>query len=374
MTYSWIAVEAKTGLIIGDLPDLDVDKVADAIGRYESAQGNLPLPTAPENWERATVHGGSCLILVDDLGDGSTPTPVWGGLVSQRERSEADTLPLSLQTIPAYFDRQFVRGKTYTQTGQNLIVKDLIESYVATVSVGGIPIRVQIVGGNPGTLRDRTYDDADDKTVYSVLQELSDVIGGPEWYVGWEWLHNPERITPVLYVGDRIGSAVPAGLAAAATFEMPGPVRSFTLTEDFTSGRGANDVMAVSSASADVRPQSDHVVTVDPERPTYEYRFTPSTSITDVNTLNGHARSKAATMLGGATSVSLSAVVSDAPRLGTDWNLGDDIGYVIGGLDRYGRETVPSVPGGRSGVARAIGWELELGDVELVTPILVGGA
>lgn len=374
MTYSWIAVEAKTGLIISDLPGLDVDKVSDALGRYESTQGKLHLPTAPDNWERATTHGGSCIVLVDDADDGTTPTPVWGGLVSQRERSASDTLPLSLQTIPAYFDRPYIKGKSYIQVGQNLIVKDLVESYVAAGANGGIPIRVQIVGGNPGTLRDRTYDDADDKTVYSALQELSDIIGGPEWYVGWEWLHNPERITPVLYVGDRIGSAVPAGLAAAATFEMPGPVRSFTITEDFTAGRGANDVMAVSSASADVRPQSNHVVTADPERPTFEYRFTPSTSITNVETLNGHARSRAASMIGGASAVSLSAVVRDAPRLGTDWNLGDDIGYVIGGPDRYGRETVPSVPGGRSGTARAIGWELELSSIEVVTPILVGGS
>jgi hypothetical protein len=372
--YSWVAVEARTGLVIADLPDLDVDKVSDSISRYETAQGSLPLPTAPENWVRATVHGGVCMILTFDQDDGSTPVPVWGGIVSQRERSESDLIPVSMATLPLYFDRQFVKGKTYTQVGQNLIVKDLIESYVRAGANGGVPIRVQIVGGNPGTLRDRTYDDADDKTVYSVLQELTDVIGGPEWYVGWEWLHNPERITPVLYVGDRVGVAAPSGLSPAASFEMPGPVRSFTLTEDFTSGRGANDVMAVSSASADVRPQSDHVVTADPERPTFEYRFTPSTSITSIDTLNGHARSKAASMTGGATSVSLTAVTQDAPRLGVDWGLGDDVGYVIGGKDRYGKETVPSVPGGLTGTARAIGWEMSFGDVDLVTPILMGGS
>lgn len=373
MTYSWIATEAKTGLIITDLPDLSIGRVADSIGVYESTQGSLPLPTAPENWERATVHGGAVLNLVDNLEDG-TSVPVWGGIVTQRERNESDELPLSAATIPSYFDRQYVRGKSYTQVGQNMIVKDLIESYVAQGSNGGIPIRVEIVGGNPGTLRDRVYDDADDKTVYSVLQELSDVIGGPEWYVGWEWLHNPERITPVLYVGDRLGYAVPSGMSPAATFEMPGPVRSVSLTEDFAANRGANDVMAVSSASADVRPQSTHVVTPDPERPTFEYRFTPSTSITNVDTLNGHARAKALSMAGGALSVSLSAVAQDAPRLGVDWNLGDDIGYVIGGPDRYGRETVPAFPGGRTGTARAIGWELTLGDLQLVTPILAGGA
>jgi hypothetical protein len=374
VAYSWIAVEARTGLIIGDLPDFDCDQVADSISAYESSQGSLPLPTAPENWERATLDGGSCLILVDDLEDGSTPVPVWGGLVLDRERPTGDLLPVSLATLPAYFDRRFVRNKTYTQVGQNTIVADLVQSYVAAGSNGGLPIRVQIVGGNAGTLRDRTYDDADDKTVYSVLQELTDVIGGPEWYVGWEWLHNPERITPVLYVGDRLGVPAQVGMNPAATFEIPGPVSAASVVEDYKSGRGANDVMATSTASADVRPQSDHVVTADPDRPTFEHRFTPSTSITNVATLNGHAQSKALLMAPGALSVSLSAVVRDAPRLGVDWNLGDDIGYVIGGQDRYGRETVPAFPGGRRGVARAIGWQLDFGAVDRVTPILAGGA
>lgn len=374
MSYSWIAVEARTGLIISDLPDFGCDKVADSISQYESTQGSLPLPTAPDNWERATLDGGSVLILADDLEDGTTPVPVWGGLVLDRERPTGDELPVSLGTIPAYFDRRFVRNKTYTQVGQNQIVADLVQSFVAVGSNGGIPIRVQIVGGNPGTLRDRTYDDADDKTVYSVLQELTDVIGGPEWYVGWEWLHNPERITPVLYVGDRLGLAVQAGMNPAATFEIPGPVSEASVVEDYKSGRGANDVMATSTASADVRPQSDHVVTADPDRPTFEHRFTPSTSITNVATLNGHAQAKALLMAPGAASVSLSAVVSDAPRLGVDWNLGDDIGYVIGGEDRYGNETVPAFPGGRKGIARAIGWQLDLGVVDRVTPILAGGA
>lgn len=374
MTYSWVAVESKTGLIIADLPDFGCDRLADSISQYESTQGSLPVPSAPENWERATLPMGACLVLVDDLEDGSTPVPVWGGVVLDREPATDDVVPVSLGTIPAYFDVRYVGSKTYTQTGQNSIVADLISLYVGSGSNGGIPIRVQVVNGGSGTLRDRTYDDADDKTVYSVLQELTDVIGGPEWYVGWEWLHNPERITPVLYVGDRVGVAAAAGMNPAATFEIPGPVSSASVAESYKSGKGANDVMATSTASADVRPQSSHVVTPDPDRPTVEYRFTPSTSITNVATLNGHAQAKALLMAGGAKSVSLSAVVKDAPRLGVDWNLGDDIGYVIGGPDRYGRETVPAFPGGRRGTARAIGWELDLSEPARVTPILAGGA
>jgi hypothetical protein len=69
--------------------------------------------------------------------------------------------------------------------------------------------------------------------------------------------------------------------------------------------------------------------------------------------------------------------VENAPRLGIDWSIGDDIGYVIGGsaVDERGQEyeTVPGFPGGVQGSARAIGWELNLTGIETVTPVLQDG-
>jgi hypothetical protein len=384
VALSWLSVDARTGVVLADLPDLDVGKVSRSICRYDSTTGTLPVPTAPDGWLAATRPGGACMVLLDDV------TPIWGGMVTQRTRGSGDTIALALATIEAYFDRRFVGDVTYAQVGQNAIVADLITRYVATGPLGGIPIRVVQVGG-AGTLRDRTYADQDDKTVYSVLTDLAGVVGGPEWTVEWEHQSGPERYTPVLYVGARIGTGVTPGLAPAATFELPGPVTDAAVVEDYSGGKGANSVIASSSGVSGARPQSPAQIGADDGRPTFEARFTPSTSISDVTTLTGHAADALATLAPGTTTTSMSAVTVDAPKLGADFTLGDDVGYVLGGpgdvvyadtftdvwVDRFfpisGSVTgsVPAFPGGTSGVARAFGWELTLGATQILTPILV---
>ena len=392
---SWQAVNLRDGRVVADLPDLTVGTVSQVIGAYTSTTATLPVPTAPEGWERATLPGAVALVLTDDAQDGTAPVPLWGGMVSRRVRDLGDTVALSLSTLEAYFDRRFVGDVTFTATGQHTIVSGVVEGFV---NDGTIDFRVAVTAA--GVARDRTYLDAEDKTVYSVLSELMGVDGGPEWTVTWEHQSNPERFTPVLTSADRIGVSPIAGLAPAATFEAPGSVLEASFVEDYASGKGANDVMAASTATADVRPQSPRQTAGDTDRPTFEHRFTPSTSITDVATLTSHALAALAGMTSGARSLSLTAVWDDAPRLGVDWSIGDDIAYRIGGtvadptliairdayIDTYtdvygadgwtllhpnGLPTVPAFPSGLAGIARAIGWELSLSEPQTITPVLV---
>jgi len=205
-----------------------------------------------------------------------------------------------------------------------------------------------------------------------------------------------------------------AGMAPTATFDLPGCITDALYTVDYSAGKGANDVMAVSTPVSTGRPQSAHHLAPDDGRPTYEHRFTPSTSISIIATLDDHAAKALVAMKDGATALALSASVMAtatkpaAPVLGTDWNLGDDVGFEIGGLeadprkhlvdvyadtfvdiwvDQFfptgtamvlvnpdGRPSVPAFPGGLAGTQRAIGWELVLGVTPVVTPILVNGA
>jgi hypothetical protein len=363
VTLSWLSCDAKTGVVLADLPDLAVDKVSRSICRYDSTTATLPVPTAPDNFELATRPGGAVMILLSD------DQPIWGGLVTQRTRGSGDTVALALATLESYFDRRFVGDVTYAATGQNAIAADLATRYVAAGSRGGIPIRVVMIGG-AGMPRDRTYLDADDKSVYSALNELAALDTPIEYTIGWEHQSSPERYTPVLYVGSRIGAAVMTGMAPTATFDLPGCITDALETEDYSAGSGANDVMAVSTATSGTRPQSAHHLAPDDGRPTYAARVTPSTSIIDVPTLDAHAAGVLAVMAGGATSLALSASVMAsgtkpaAPILGTDWNLGDSVGFDL---------TAPAFPSGLVGTQRAIGWEMTLGVTPLVTPILVAG-
>ncbi len=352
MTLSYISVDINTGAILADLPDLTMQgPMPRTLMRYESQTAKIPLDSAPANWRTATREYAAVIICLAD----DTVTPLWGGVITERTTDETDDVTLSLTTIEAYMDRRYVGNQTFTNTDQNYIVQMLVDWYAGPPV--GIPIRVQIVGP-AGQLRTRNYLDTDDKTLYAVLSELTAVIGGPEWTIGWECVNN--LYTPVLYVGNRIGAAVTPGLGANAVFNMPGPVTKAKLVESYTSGNGANDVMATSSGTGNARPQSPRV---EPNagyigRPIIEARFTPSTSITDVATLTAHAQSAVAVTQNGTMALTISAARQDAPMLGTDWNLGDDIGYDL---------TAKAWPNGLTGTARAIGWQL---DDNTITPIL----
>lgn len=347
MSLSWCSIWLRTGEIVAELPDLDVSEVSQTMGEYTTVTASLPVPTAPVGWEKAIVEGGNALILCDD------ETPIWGGLITRAPRTEGDVIDMTLVTIEGYLDRRYVGDCRYTQVGQNLIVADLIRRWVADGPVPGIPLRVQIVGG-PGVLRDRSYADADDRKALAALQELSAVEGGPEWTTGWERVG--DRITPVLYVGDRLGVT-----EAAVVFSLPGSVHTAEWLTDYSDGRGANRVIATSSGQGSTRPQSPpQVGSEDDGRPTFEYRWSPSSSIANVQTLVDHAQGAVARLSGGTTSLTMSAVVEDSPRVGVQWGIGDMVGYDLAS---------PAL-GHREGVARAIGWSMTLRDVPMITPVL----
>jgi hypothetical protein len=243
-----------------------------------------------------------------------------------------------------------------------LIAKDLVEDWAKTGALRGIPIRVQIVGGN-GEPRDRTYKDNEDKSLYTVLGDLSGVIGGPEWTVGWE--HVNSLITPVFYVGDRVGAAAPVGLGPAAQFHLPGSVTSAKLKESYTSSLGANRVIAVSSGVDDARPQSAPQADATDLRPTFEYRWTPSTSIKETETLNDHAARALTAMRNGGIGLELTANRTEAPKLGRDWFIGDEIGFDL---------VAPAWPDGITGTGRAVGWRMDANTIQpLIDVTSIGG-
>lgn len=359
MTLSWVAVNANSGAIIADLPDLDVSGMFGCtMMRYETQTASLPLSSAPNGWVNATRPGAVWIVCLDDDGQ----TPLWGGMVIDRETSHGGSVELSLATPEAYFDRRYVGDITYAASPQNLIAKTLVEDWAKTGALRGIPIRVQIVGGN-GMARDHEYKDTQDKTLYSALQEFSGLIGGPEWTVGWENVNS--LITPVFYVGDRIGAAAPAGLGPAAQFYLPGSVTGAKTKESYTSQAGANRVMAVSSGSADARPQSDVQSNATDLRPTFEHRWTPNTDIKETSTLNDHAQRALAAMKNGSIGLELTANRQEAPKLGRDWFIGDEIGFDL---------VSPAWPNGITGTGRAVGWRMDADTIQpLIDVTSIGG-
>lgn len=351
----WVAVDLKSGNVIADLPDLACSTIKRTLGRYESCTASLPVPTAPENWLDATRPGAVVMVLLNDQ------VPIWGGMVTQRKRGTSGQVEMALATLESYLDRRYVGTIGFTQKPQNTIVNDLLYYYAYQGPRGGLPLRIEQVPGPVNIARDRQYYDKDDKTIYSILSDLSGVIDGPEWTIEWEYDEPNNRYVPVFLVGGRIGKEPPVGLGPAATFDLPGCVSEAGYVEDYSNGQGANNVMATSSGQGDTRPQSPPQVGPDDGRVTFDFRWSPSTSITSIDTLTAHAQRALQLLAPGSTALTLSAEIAAAPRLGIDWMLGDDIGVELQG---------PAFPVPVKRTMRCIGWELELGSTPTVSPIL----
>lgn len=350
MTLSWISVDANNGSVIADLPNLvTTGALKQTIGRHETLAAILPLDGIPANWRTATRKKSAFLVALDEGNGPDRGLPVWGGMVIDRETSHTEGVPLSLVTAEDYLNDRYVGDETFTAKPQNTIVRTLVEKYVVP---NGLPLRVvELAGANPP--RDRTYQDQADKTVFSVLDELSGVIGGPEWTITWEWV-DAQRLGMVLWVGERLGSPAPDGLGPSAQFYLPGNVSDAILHEGYKRGEGANDVMATSSGVDDARPQSGRKQVLNDGRPRVEFRWSPSSSITDTATLDGHANRALAAMQDGTVELAIEAPRATAPAFA----LGDTIGFDL---------TSWAWPDGITGTARVI--SVERTDTT-ITPIL----
>jgi hypothetical protein len=361
---TWLGCDLVTGRIVEELPDLQ-GRIEALLGAYSSSPFQLPVPLGghgalPSNWVAATEPGRSMIVAV--LGD----APIWAGIVLGRRGGTAATVTLPCVSLEGYLDRRYVCDHDFTQVDEALIAASLMDD----ANIEGIDFDVDAPA--TGTLRDREYRDQDDKTVYSALRELMGVINGPEWTVALGWTDTSQTaVAKTVRVRKRIGHAstqptaiFTTGGAAAVISAIGASEGVYEYTEDYSSGKGANHVVATSSGEGDTRPQS--APARDEELiaagwPCWEHRYSPSSSITDTSTLDAHAQATLALISRGARAISITARADAYPILGRDWSIGDDIGYELTG-HRH--------PGGITGVLRAVGWGLDP-RAGVVTPVLL---
>jgi hypothetical protein len=351
----WYGVRLTTGAVVEELPIEVSGSLSQRLGAYSSASATLGIPAAPAGWEGACEPRQTMLVCaLDDV-------IVWGGRVVAREGGTGPTVSLGLATLESYLDWRYVGDHLWEGGDEASVIAAGLAADANAVEGIGLVIDAPATGTN----RDRTYKDQDDKTVYSALRELMGVEGGPEWTVELAW-SSADRVavTKTLKVRDRIGVSLEQ---PGAVFSTHGEASaSYTLSEDHSSGKAGNHVVATSSGEGDTRPQSSPArdeALLDLE-PRYEHRFTPSTSITNISTLNAHARQELARVSPGGRVVKITSRFDAYPRLGVDWLAGDDIRYELEG-HRH--------PDGFTGVGRCIGWELDLGAGTVSPMLLVPG-
>lgn len=356
LDLTWLGCHLGTGKIIEELPDLypASGPLISVLATSSSVQFKLPIPLSgygapPLNWQSATQEGTTMIVAV------LAGRPIWAGAVLINDSGTDPVAGISCVSLEGYLDHRYVGDHTWTDQDEASVIA---AGLVADADPEGIGFVVDAPA--TGTLRDRTYQDQDDKTIYSALRELMGVIDGPEWTVALDWTDSTQTaVQKIIRVRKRIGVAasIPSAVfdsQSSAVFDTGGAASAqYRVVKDYSSGKGANHIVAVSSGQGDTRPQStparDETLLAS-GMPRWEYRFTPSTSITDTAVLDAHAARSLELMARGARSISITARADVYPVLGTDWTVGDDIGYDLAG---HGHPT------GLTGVARAVGWQLD---------------
>lgn len=368
MTSRWLAISMLTGEVITDVASMGLPQSAlrRTIGQYDTAQISMYLDEAPNNWEKATRPGAAGLVCYDD--EDLTETPQWGGFIVNRDRTrQSGKVDLNLATWDAYFDRRIVGDRAFVQAGQNDIAQTLVELFAgANGRYPGVPFVYLCEDGLdvPGELRDRAYIDADNSTLYTRLQQLTGVDGGVEWTVDLVWDDTHTKILPQFRYGTRIGVSPLPGRRPQGVFDE-GTITDANYTESYADGDGANVIQAYSSGQGDVSPVSGPVFAPYNLRPAFEYRYQPSSSITDVTLLQSYA-AQAAKFLGeGQNALTLTCAMTEETRYGNNWRLGDDCEASL--------DPSLSFPMGLDVVARVVAYEYDPG-ARLISPVLLTGA
>lgn len=343
--FQFLAVSLSSGTVLAEFPGLQVSKLSYRFEETTSETMMLPWRNIPSNWSEATIPYGVAILLVR----GSTV--LWGGIVVKRERTlQGSGLSLTVATVEHYLDSVYVKDRVYSNRDQCEIVKDLVSSTLKDhrfmLSVEALPSSIR---------RDRTYEESSDKTLLSVLQELSNVQNGPEWCTSWRVIDG--RYMPVLTVADRIGSVTPV-----ATFD-DSVMTSFKIVEDYTSGYGANMVWAVGDTAGEDRLRSDVMVAEQSYRPVVEHVVRPSSSITRKETLDAHASASLRQLRDGTNTMSMTLSLLAAPIVYEEWRPGDVVAWTV--ADDDGR-----FAGFDQGEARVVGYDIDFSGVWTITPRL----
>jgi hypothetical protein len=353
VTLTWYGCDLRTGRIAEELPALTpTQAISRRLGAVTSTTFDLAIAGAPAAWLSASDPGRTLLVAVDS----TTGVPLWSGIPLPRVGGSADTVAITASTPECYLDRRYA---AYAGTGVDLSTA-MVQVAQPLLSQGP-PFVIDAVAS--GTTGNYTVLDSDDKTILSCLQELDAMSGAPEWTIDTVWADAAQTAFQlVLRIRPKIGvqSTTPE-----AQFDMPGCITDYTLTESYERGKGATSVIARGEGQGNARITSAaHTATVllTDGWCLWEYRYQPASGITDATQLDAHAAEALALLQLGSSAWTVHAAASAAPRLGTDWALGDSIAVNITSSPRH--------PAGASTIARAYAWELDV-ENNVVSPILL---
>lgn len=372
MGLQWVSANLLTGQDIADLPGFEAAyPLLRTLSAAESATGTFHLDkNTPENWQEAFYPAGTVLACFDDTDPAMSI--IWAGVLTGIGPLDVagNEVPVSMTTFEAWLNRNIVGDVTYPATqAANDIIAAMVTTWFTNVSGIGLQLAYTPGAGQMPTA-DLVLQNTDNMGVQTRIDQIFGQLGG-EYTIEWAWAANSQGIVPTLVFGTRIGQAVTAGNQPAVTFESPGTLTGFQWTWDYSEGAGANRIVAYSSGQAGTTPYAPPVAGPPDGRPVIEYRYSPAPSLS-VAQLTQYAQQAAVVLAPGKQIATLTASTINpvGRRFGTDWWLGDDIGYTVTSpyIDEGGNTvTVRAFPKGISGVGRCIGVQI---NETTITPIL----
>lgn len=190
------ACDMRTGLVIDILHPTAFD-----FETYlnQSTTGSMTLVTQETHPRQVWPHLVSVYITRVAGGDASFTNPVveFAGFVEEFE-AEGNSTRVGLRSIDYYlWHRVLADGMAFVDTSQNEIAKQLVEA----AQPNGIPLFAQAAPS--AWFRQRTYEPWDKKNIGEAIQQLTEVIGGPDWEITHEKVDG--RWSSTMQFHDEIG-------------------------------------------------------------------------------------------------------------------------------------------------------------------------
>lgn len=365
----WVAIEPRTGKIIEELPGTRATSTLPVtLGKDNTATVELPITDRlPERWELATQPGRGFLAAIYD---DPQQTVLWCGYVSRRTRGSGPTISLQLtdmngflkntrRTLNWTFGDYDTDGTPIGEGEEQTTIMRRLGGFVTAGMFHGDVVEIP-----SGVLRHRRYRDDEDKTRLDAMQQLMNVIDGCEWKFDYRW-DDSETFSLIPTFAQSVGRRVGQGKQRPVLANV-----DWTLTEDYSPGKGATLVTGVATREGDervmVKMQDD--LLLDYGWLVLEHRWSPDTGSVDEEVIADYTAKKLADISHGSNTYSVQVTVADSPHVfgGEYLGLGDDITIDV---------TNPDLPGSDATIdGRLIGWvaepDPESGEIVTVEPIL----
>lgn len=228
--YVYRTVDLKSNMVLEDI-DLQGVQFSIALSDVGDLTGNLYVPENKRGLllDAATLPGRTGLYVMRN------ERPVWGGIIWKRDwDEETATFRLSCGSWESYaYHVMQTANLTYTSTDQWQIARDLLNTNGITTQSG----ITWPVTGTTGRVRQRNMFVYDYKTVGLELEQLADLEDGFDYTVESYVNSDGSFGRRYLFGYPRLGRTASLSPSSnSLTFDYPGNLAPFQLTEDAESG------------------------------------------------------------------------------------------------------------------------------------------